>query len=127
MGTLDPFASGVLILGIGSAARLNQFLNLSQKGYEVEAVFGKTTNTYDIEGEVQTQNKVPECIGDKTYAKQCLADLVGELTQKPPAFSAIKINGKPAYKSARAGKDVDMPERKITVYDAKLLSVSDSS
>ena len=120
MGTLDPMASGLLMIGVGQAARLNKFLTGHDKTYVVTASFGRATNTYDSEGTVTEEVTVPENFNidvDK---------LKGKHKQKPPAFSAIKVNGKPAYVDARKGRNPDLPERDIEVYDSNLLSRKDN-
>lgn len=127
MGTLDPCAVGAMLIGIGSAARLNNYLELVDKTYVVKITLGKTTNTYDLEGEVTQTSEVNSEFLQEDFVKKFLDKYVGVHTQKPPAFSAIKVDGKPAYKSAREGKNVDLPERQIEVYSAKLLGVEGNS
>ena len=127
MGTLDPCAEGVMLVGIGSAARLNNYLELSDKTYIVKITLGKSTNTYDLEGEVTQTFDVDSKFLKKDFAQKFLDDFVGVHSQKPPAFSAIKVDGKPAYKNAREGKDVDLPERQIEVYRAKLIDIVENS
>ena len=110
MGTLDPLAEGLMILGVGQAARLNQFLEEEDKTYIVDIKFGQATNTFDAEGTVTKTGPIPQGID--------VSEFVGKQQQTPPAFSAVKINGKPAYVSARKGRDVKLPSRKIEVYAA---------
>lgn len=123
MGTLDPYAKGVLLIGVGSAARLNNYLECADKTYKVTAEFGSSTNTYDIEGEVTESHEVTQNIVTEEFAAEYLSKLVGKHMQKPPAYSAIKIDGKPAYKSARKGDEVDLPQREICVYATELVCV----
>ena len=124
MGTLDPLASGVMLIGVGSAARLNNYLEGFDKTYRVEIEFGAATNTYDAEGEIVEKNDVPACISDDSFASEYISKLVGKHMQTPPPFSAIKIDGKPAYKSARKDEKVDIPTREIEIYSSKLLECS---
>lgn len=126
MGTLDPLATGVMLIGVGSAARLNNYLELSDKTYEVCAEFGKTTNTYDCQGEVTSKHDVDPDYMTEKFASDYLNKLVGKHMQVPPAFSAIKIDGKPAYKSARSGEDVNLEPREIDIYSAELIGVSEN-
>lgn len=123
MGTLDPLATGVMLIGVGSAARLNNYLEHADKTYIVTAKFGKTTNTYDAEGQVTATVDVPKQISNKSFVLEYLQNLIGEHQQIPPAFSAIKIDGKPAYKSARDGKDVQLKSRDIEVYATRLIEL----
>jgi tRNA pseudouridine55 synthase len=105
-GTLDPFATGLLIVLVGRATRIQRFVMALPKRYEVTARFGATSTTGDPEGEITVTDKVPE--GDLTLP-------TGVIRQRPPAYSAIKINGKRAYKLARAGETFEIPEREVTV------------
>lgn len=124
MGTLDPCASGVMLIGVGSAARLNNYLEESDKTYLVTAEFGKSTDTYDSEGSVTEQSEVDAKFMTEDFASNYLSELVGIHKQKPPAYSAIKVDGKPSYKTARKGEEVDLPEREIEIYVTELCEVS---
>jgi tRNA pseudouridine55 synthase len=106
-GTLDPFATGLLVVLVGRATKVQRFVMQMRKRYEVTARFGAVSSTGDPEGEITVTGRVPE--GDLTLA-------TGELRQRPPAHSAVKIRGQRAYKLARAGVSVEMPERQVTVY-----------
>lgn len=123
MGTLDPLATGILLIGVGQSTRLNQFLENLDKTYIVKMEFGKSTSTYDAEGEIISKCEVPKKINDKKFAEKYVSSLVGRHKQIPPIYSAVKINGKPAYKQARKGIDINIPERNIEIYNTKLLSV----
>lgn len=125
MGTLDPMASGVMLIGVGSAARLNNYLENCDKTYVAQITFGKSTNTYDAEGEVVKRADVPKNISDENFVKQYVNNLVGVHKQVPPAFSAIKIDGKPAYKAARKGDALQLPKREIEIYSANLISANE--
>ena len=122
-GTLDPLAEGVLPLCIGPATRLDRYLVGHDKRYLVGVTFGFETNTYDIEGEVSNTSDVPVELRDEDYARERVREIIGPCLQTPPAFSAVKIDGKPAYKRARAGEEVELQPREIDVYDAELLLV----
>ncbi len=106
-GTLDPFATGLLVVLVGRATRVQRFVMALPKRYEVTARFGETSTTGDPEGEITQTGRVPE--GDLTLP-------VGVVRQRPPAYSAVKIKGKRAYKLARAGESFEMPEREVTVH-----------
>ena len=122
-GTLDPFATGLMILLVGKGTkRSNEFLKLD-KVYEAEIVLGATSTTGDPEGEItQTTNRTDEIA--KIELEAALAQFTGEIQQIPPAFSAIKINGQRAYKLARKGEEVIMPARTVTVYSLELVEYS---
>ena len=122
-GTLDPFATGLMILLVGKGTkRSNEFLKLD-KVYEAEIVLGATSTTGDPEGEItQTTNHTDEIA--KIELEAALAQFTGEIQQVPPAFSAIKINGQRAYKLARKGEEVIMPARTVTVYSLELVEYS---
>lgn len=112
-GTLDPFATGLLIIVLGDATKkAGEFLKLD-KVYEATFRLGQTSTTGDPEGEINdTSDRVPTL-------KECQAALgrfVGEIIQVPPVYSAIKINGQRAYKLAREGKEVEVPERTVTIH-----------
>lgn len=118
-GTLDPFATGLLILLAGKATKKAPELTKLDKVYEATIRLGATSSTGDPEGEITITDKKPEISRGKII--ETLAQFVGEIEQTPPAFSAIKINGQRAYKLARAGKAVEMPKRKVTIYELELL------
>jgi tRNA pseudouridine55 synthase len=106
-GTLDPFATGLLIVLVGRATRIQRFVMALPKTYEVTARFGATSTTGDPEGEITVTDVVPD--GDLPLP-------TGVVRQRPPAYSAIKINGQRAYKRARAGETFEIPEREVTVH-----------
>jgi len=106
-GTLDPFATGLLLVLIGRATRVQRFLMELPKRYEVVARFGAVSSTGDPEGEIVETGSVPD--GDLQLP-------TGRLRQRPPAFSAVKVGGRRAYALARAGEQVELPEREVTVY-----------
>ncbi len=118
-GTLDPLATGVLILAIGKTTKLLDYWHIFPKTYIATLEFEKTSNTYDVEGEI----KEVECDKklDKKLLEKTLEKFKGAQDQIPPAFSAKKINGQKAYTLARAGKDVKLKPNKITIHSIKLL------
>ena len=119
IGTLDPFATGVLPLAFGEATKLIQYLEGDQKTYEFELEFGTTTSTLDTEGEVtETSNNIPTL----EELTKILPKFVGKITQIPPMYSAIHINGKRAYELARSGEEVELPSREITIHSLTLQS-----
>ena len=110
-GTLDPFATGVLPICIGKATRLIEYLD-DDKEYLATVQFGKNTATYDLEGEISAtfDKKVTE-----EDVKNALKDFEGEISQIPPIYSAIKVNGKKLYDYARQGQDIEIKPRKVTI------------
>lgn len=117
-GTLDPFATGLLIILLGDATRqAGGFLKLD-KVYEATIRLGQTSTTGDLEGEI---TEVSERQPTREEVETALQTFVGDITQVPPKFSAIKVNGQRAYKLAHAGKDVEIPPRNVTVYSIELL------
>ncbi len=118
-GTLDPLASGLLVVAISRefTKQLNKFLKLD-KEYEAEIVLGKTSNTYDAEGEIKE-------IDDREITEEEIAEVLngfmGEFEQMPPPFSAKKINGKRAYDLARAGKEVKLKTQLVNISQIELL------
>lgn len=119
-GTLDPFATGLLILLANKATKLsNQFLKLD-KWYEATIWLGKTSTTGDPEGEITDQHV--EVIPTAEEVKTVVSEFVGKITQTVPVFSAVKINGQRAYQLARRGEAVSMPTRQIEIYAIEILS-----
>lgn len=119
-GTLDPFATGLLILAVGSYTRLIPLFDEMTKTYIAEGVFGETRDTEDSTGEVE-ETFPPHEIARDALDKIVATQFTGTITQPPPKFSAIKVNGKRAYKLARKGKEVTVPPRDITVHDITLV------
>ncbi len=117
-GTLDPFATGLVIILLGDAcSRSDEFLKLD-KVYEATIKLGQTSTTGDPEGEISDVSDMKPSPED---VEKALIQFVGEITQVPPMHSAIKINGQRAYKLARAGKTVEMPSRQVTIYALDLI------
>ena len=120
-GTLDPFATGLLIILLGDATKkADKFLKLD-KVYEAEIILGQTSTTGDPEGELTTTPPQGRTLRLKEV-EAVLERFVGEIRQRPPIFSAIKINGQRAYKLARDGKEVEVPERVVTIHSLELLA-----
>jgi tRNA pseudouridine55 synthase len=117
-GTLDPRASGVLVVLLGPAVRLSEYVSASDKRYQAIIELGVATNTYDGDGEVTRRSAVDISIEEFESA---LKGFIGEIEQKPPAYSAIKLQGRKAYDMARNGEEVDIEPRKINVYNLELL------
>ncbi|WP_069790514.1 tRNA pseudouridine(55) synthase TruB [Cyanobacterium sp. IPPAS B-1200] len=118
-GTLDPLATGVLPIAVGRATRLLQFLP-TKKAYRAKVRFGLTTTTDDLEGEIITQEKCPDLSVE--IISNFIPNFIGNIEQIPPIYSAIKQNGKKLYELARQGKEVDIPSRKVEIFDIKILS-----
>ena len=116
-GTLDPFAEGVLPICIGKATRLIEYLE-DDKAYEGFIQLGSSTTTYDLEGEVSNSSSKRVSRED---IEKALAQFRGNITQKPPIYSAIKINGKKLYEYARKGEEIEVPTREVTIYKLDLL------
>ena len=122
LGTLDPMATGLLAVTVGSANKLfDMFLNKT-KTYVAEFTFGYTTDTLDAEGEIQDRCDI---IPTLEQIKAILPEFIGEIEQMPPKYSAKKINGKKAYDLARSGKDFELKPSKVTIHYLKILDYND--
>ena len=124
-GTLDPLASGVLPICVGPATRLDRYMVGHDKVYRVRIAFGRETTTDDVEGETTVTGSIPSFVRDESFAADYAAGLVGVHSQVPPAYSAIKVEGKKAYEVARKGQGVELEPRRVEVYSAKLVEVRD--
>lgn len=127
-GTLDPFATGLLICLLGSGTKkAGDFLKLDKK-YEATICLGKTSTTGDVEGEISGYNFLAHLGSPENYipeisqVQKVIESFKGGITQRVPLFSAVKINGQRAYKLARKGVQVEMPERKVEIYDISVVS-----
>jgi len=120
-GTLDPMATGVLVVGVEKATRLLGYLTLTQKQYEATIRLGQSTSTDDAEGEV-TFTASADRVSAETISK-AVAELTGEIQQVPPAVSAIKVDGQRAYKLTRAGAAPELKPRTVTVYEFTVTDV----
>ena len=118
-GTLDPMATGVLLVCVGQATRVVEYLTAGQKVYRAEAQLGVTTDTYDADGQVTATAPVPLLTDDDL--RNALAGFVGKIQQRPPAYSAIKQDGEAAYRKARRGEAVDLPARLDIIHGIELL------
>lgn len=112
-GTLDPGATGVLVVGVGRATRLLRFVEDAEKEYVTEAVFGMTTTTLDAQGDVISEEDASRLSEDGVG--KVLSRFVGDIDQVPPMVSAIKIGGEALYKKARRGEDVAREPRRVRV------------
>lgn len=117
-GTLDPMATGLLLVCTGAWTRELHHLQGLDKKYRAEISLGVETNTYDAEGEIISNKEVPPLRMDDL--KIVLTPFTGEYDQVPPSFSAIKKDGKPLYELARAGKEVKPDPRKVIVHDIQI-------
>ena len=122
-GTLDPMATGLLVVLVGPATRLAPYLTAQTKSYDARIVFGSATDTDDAQGEVVRSAEVAAEVTDPTFAAQRVAGLIGVGEQMPPAYSAIKRDGVTAYKAARAGEALALEPREIEVASATLHGV----
>ena len=117
-GTLDPRASGVLVILVGPAVRLSEYVSASDKRYQAVIQLGTTTDTYDGDGRVLSTTSVD--ISEKQF-DEVLQSFVGEIEQVPPPYSSVKVKGRHAYDMARNGEEVDLDPRTINVYNLELL------
>lgn len=118
-GTLDPRASGVLVVLIGPAVRLSEYVSASDKRYQATLRLGTSTDTYDAEGSV-TRYVDPSKVTEDQFVS-LLENYTGEIMQTPPPYSAIKVKGRPSYDRARKGEEVQLEPRKINVYSLEVL------
>jgi len=122
-GTLDPLATGILPIALGEATKTVPFLVDADKAYRFTIAWGRTTATYDREGETLAESDVrptPDAVA------ALLPRFVGEIDQVPPAFSAIKVDGERAYDLARAGQIVELASRKVTIHSAGVAEAPDA-
>ena len=117
-GTLDPRASGVLVVLVGPAVRLSEYVSASDKRYQAVLQLGSSTDTYDSDGSITNTSQVD--ISEEVFEDK-LQNFVGEIEQVPPPYSAVKVKGKKAYEIAREGEEIDLQPRKINVYSLELL------
>jgi tRNA pseudouridine55 synthase len=117
-GTLDPRASGVLIVLVGPAVRLSEYVSASDKRYQAVITLGKTTDTYDEDGRQTSAAQVE--VTEEQFETE-LKSFIGDIEQVPPPYSAVKVQGRKAYEMAREGEEVDLEPRIISVYSLELL------
>ena len=120
IGTLDPFADGLLIVLLGSSTKISPFLEVMDKTYLATLKLGEKTNTGDLTGEVVERKEIPEL--NKTKIIEVLHTFLGKNTQIPPIFSALKVNGQPMYKYARKGIEIERKPREIEIFSIDLVS-----
>ncbi len=121
-GTLDPFATGLLVIGVGSATRLLEYIMGSEKVYETEMELGKITDTFDITGTVVEIRDISGIFEQEIL--NAIFSFKGEYMQVPPAYSAKKYKGERLYELARQGKIINLPPKKATIYDIWDIDVS---
>ena len=114
-GTLDPDVVGVLPIAVGKATRMVEFMQDEGKVYEGEITLGYSTTTEDASGEIVDEPPVLAPLDEK-LVDEAIASLTGPITQIPPMYSAVKVNGRKLYEYARAGQEVERPERQVTIY-----------
>lgn len=119
-GTLDPAAAGILPVALGRAARLVEYMEGADKSYRAEIAFGYATDTGDVYGDVIESVPHPVLPSDEDL-RAVLARFVGEIAQRPPAYSAIKIGGQRAYDLARQGAEVEIEARTVTIHRLELV------
>lgn len=124
-GTLDPMATGVLVLGIGSATRLLQYVTDGTKRYEATIRLGQSTHTDDREGEILSTTSAANI--SEEMVRACLKNFVGNIMQKPSSVSAIKIDGKRAHQRVRDGEVVDIPARSVNISEIEVKSFNRES
>lgn len=117
-GTLDPLATGVLVLCIGSATKLNEILTSTYKEYEAEITLGFLTDTLDITGNELKEEKVKV---NKEQILEALNKMTGKYVQEVPIYSAVKVNGRKLYEYARAGESVELPKRDVDIKELELI------
>lgn len=121
-GTLDPMATGLLVLGLGRATRLLRFVQQFPKEYEARAMFGVGTDTLDADG--RETERIPLPVTAEAL-EQAAAALRGEIDQIPPMTSAIKVEGRKLYELARRGEIIERPSRRVHVYELEVTGVAD--
>jgi tRNA pseudouridine55 synthase len=122
-GTLDPNATGLLIIVLGRGTKLSEKLMSADKVYEGEAKFGETTNSYDADGEIVSTAPVPPLTVEQLNEEA--GKFVGDLMQLPPMVSAVKVEGVPLYKLARKGMEVERKERLVHIYTYRFTSYTE--
>jgi len=120
-GTLDPFAEGVLIIGLGHSTRLLEYFKDLKKRYYVKAILGLITETFDITGEVKEEKN---CNKSAKEIIEAINSFKGKYLQVPPAYSAKKYKGKRLYKLAREGKIISLPPREVEIYNIENIKVN---
>lgn len=122
-GTLDPFATGLLIIGINQATKVMSFMQHDYKEYIAKVKLGSSTDSYDLTGKVISTSNINKF--SKETLIEVLNSFVGKIKQTPPIYSAIQIDGKRLYDYARNNESVEIPEREVDIYKLELISFSD--
>ena len=123
-GTLDPLATGVIPILIGKGTQLSKYLINHDKEYIATIKLGYKTSTGDLEGNIVEQKEVLDGMLEKDHVNGVLKQFEGKITQIPPIYSAIKVNGKKLYEYARKSQNVEIPSRNIEIYEIELISIS---
>ena len=118
-GTLDPMATGLLILTLGKATRIGRFLEAAEKAYSGTVVLGKATDTYDAEGQTVAESEVPAFAHDAV--ERAVSGFCGPLAQRVPAFSAVKVDGERLHARARRGDAVEAPIRTVHIHEIRVV------
>ena len=121
-GTLDPLASGLLILTVGNATRIQELITEKDKEYIATMKLGIKTDTYDTEGKILDQKEVPNNLN----IEEVLNSYIKKYNQEVPIYSSIKVNGKKLYEYARENIEVELPKREVEIKDIKLLSINNN-
>ncbi len=122
LGTLDPDATGVLPIALGKATKVIRYINEGDKEYQVVMKLGEKTDTLDAAGKVIQTKEIPKL--DKDKIEKILKDFTGKISQTPPAYSAVKVDGVRAYELARKGKDVQIKPRDIIIKEISLTKIN---
>lgn len=123
-GTLDPFATGLLVLTINKGTKIGQFIETLDKTYVAKLSLGKATDTLDLTGKIVEEKEVPQL--NKDQIKEVLSSFLGRQKQIPPKYSALKVNGKKLYEYARENIEVNIKERDIEIYNIELIDYSNN-
>ena len=122
-GTLDPMATGLLVICMGEGTKLVPYLTADDKTYEAEITFGASTDSYDAEGKIIARDEWSElALISEDQVQEAVQSFLGTHSQKPPAFSAIKVNGERLYAKARRGEDIEVPTRTVTFHELDILT-----
>jgi tRNA pseudouridine55 synthase len=124
-GTLDPMATGLLVLTLGRATRIARFIEATDKVYIGTVTLGRSTTTFDAEGETTGTKPVEEV--DDARVRSALSSLIGTRTQKVPPYSAVKVGGERLYSKARRNEEFDAPEREVTIHQLELVKLEHPS
>ena len=122
-GTLDPMATGLLVLGIGRATRLIRFVQAGEKAYVARALFGVATDSLDADGAVLHREPMPVSLADVEEAAE---RFVGDILQVPPMVSALKVGGRRLYELAREGEEIEREARQVTIHEIRILDFAPS-